>query len=749
VSTAFTAVIAVTAAHSLFGIGGRGLDAPIRDLGSSVVYILVALVIVFRTIWVRESRSAWIVIAAGISAYGTGNVVWSSWLEHVADPPIPSICDVLWLAFYPTSYVGVLLLARRQWRGLPAGVWLDGIVAGLGITTIGAAIVFEPVLASTSGRFFAVATNLAYPIADLGLAALIAAVLSLRGWRIDRAWMLLGAGFLTLTAADSIYLLGVANGSSAPSGIANLTYLVGVALIALGAWQPPERSALARTEHGSSLLVSGGFAVAAIGVLTYSRFAPIGTLPFALALLTVLASGVRIAFAFRDLRTYNEARRQAVTDDLTGLPNRRLFQRRLEETIARTGGGREGSAVLILGLNRFKDINDTLGYQSGDELLCQIGPRLGSILQPADTVARLGGDEFGVVLHKARNKAEALATAHGIHAVLEQPFQVQDLALRVEATVGIALFPANGETAVELLRHADVAMHEAKKSKTSSELYDLGRDTKSPRQLSLATELAQAIGGEEIEVYYQPQADANTHQILAVEALVRWRHPVLGLLQPLDFIPLAETTGLIRRLTGQVMDIALAQCATWRQAGFDVYVSINVSASDLLDADLPQHVAAALKRHGLPATALVIELTESSVLADPVRIHGVLTRLDQLGVGLSLDDFGTGFSSLAHLKTLPVDELKIDKSFVTRMTSNPADSAIVDATIGLARRLGKRIVAEGVEDHETWKSIATAGCHLVQGFVLSPPAQSKELETLLNQFETRIRPFTSPTATAA
>jgi EAL domain-containing protein (putative c-di-GMP-specific phosphodiesterase class I) len=233
-------------------------------------------------------------------------------------------------------------------------------------------------------------------------------------------------------------------------------------------------------------------------------------------------------------------------------------------------------------------------------------------------------------------------------------------------------------------------------------------------------------------VYYQPQADASTRQIRAVEALVRWRHPVLGLLQPRRFVPLAETTGVIRRLTTQVMDIALEQCAAWRQAGFDVTMSINVSASDILDADLPQRVATALDRHDVPAAALVIEVTESSVLGDPVRVHDVLASLDQLGVSLSLDDFGTGFSSLVHLKTLPFDEIKIDRSFVTTMTSNPADSAIVAATIGLAHRLGKRVVAEGIEDDETWRRITAAGCDLIQGFALSPPLRAKELEAVLN-----------------
>jgi len=489
--------------------------------------------------------------------------------------------------------------------------------------------------------------------------------------------------------------------------------------------------------------------LAAIGVLAYGRFEPVGTAPFALALLTLLAAGLRTAFAFHDLRTSNEARRSAVTDDLTGLPNRYLFQSRLAERLARTGARDHGSTVMVLDLKRFKDINNTLGHESGDELLRQIGPRLESFMHPADTLARLGGDEFGVILPTTATEHDAVVAADRIHAALEEPFRVQDLALHVEATVGIALFPTMGDSAVDLIRHAEIAMNDAKKSRATVRLYQPQQDTNSRHQLTLATELAQAIGGKEIELYFQPQADADTGRVVAVEALVRWRHPVLGLLQPAEFIPLAETAKLIRPLTGQVMDAALAQCAAWRADGLDLRVSVNVSASDLLDSDLPRRVAAALTRNGLPAATLVIELTESSVLADPLSIPNVLNDLHELGVGLSLDDFGTGFSSLAHVNSLPVDEIKIDQTFVSEMTSNPAASAIVETMIELARTLGKRIVAEGIEDHDTWQKLASKGCNLIQGYALSPPVPADALAALIRDLEQVRTPPTHTTVPTA
>ena len=263
------------------------------------------------------------------------------------------------------------------------------------------------------------------------------------------------------------------------------------------------------------------------------------------------------------------------------------------------------------------------------------------------------------------------------------------------------------------------------------------RDTHSRDRLALAAELERAVDSDEIELYFQPKADLGTGRIVGVEALARWQHPVHGLLLPEVFIPLAETTGLIRALTRKVMDLALTQCAAWRAAGLDLHVSVNFAVADLLDVDLPVQVAAALERHHLPPAALIVEVTESAVFTDPVRIRDVLVRLDRLGVGLSLDDFGTGFSSLGHLKSLPVGEIKIDRSFVAAMASNAADSAIVNTTIQLAHRLGKRVVAEGVEDQETWQLLAAAGCHLVQGYALSRPLPAAQLAPLLDELAAR------------
>jgi len=376
--TGMVVIVAAAAVHTLFRVGGSGLDVPVRDWASSAVYVLAAAIVVVRAVRVKKSRGAWIAIAVGTCLYASGNLVWAFWLQQLPNPPIPSISDAMWLSLYPASYLGIVLLARRQWRGLPAGVWLDGIVAGLGITAVGAAVVFEPVLRSLTGNRTVAAVELAYPTCDLLLAALVVGALALRGWRLDRSWALLGAGFLTLTVADSIYLLHVAHGATDASSVANLFYLSAVALIAFAAWQQPERSELPQTDGVTTLVMPVAFALAGLTLLGYDQFVRLNTLPVVLAMMTVLAALLRFLLAFRDLRSFNEARRQAVTDDLTELPNRRLFLRRLEEAIDHGAAAGVGMAVLIVDLDHFKELNDTLGHHSGDDLLRQIGPRFSS-----------------------------------------------------------------------------------------------------------------------------------------------------------------------------------------------------------------------------------------------------------------------------------------------------------------------------------------------------------------------------------
>jgi predicted signal transduction protein with EAL and GGDEF domain len=356
-----------------------------------------------------------------------------------------------------------------------------------------------------------------------------------------------------------------------------------------------------------------------------------------------------------------------------------------------------------------------------------IGPRIEQILRPSDSIARLGGDEFAVLISPHAGEAGLSDIAERILRALREPFEVKGLALRLTASIGIASYPDNGVDEEELLSRADFAMYQAKAAKRGYEFYARERDTNSRERLALAADLARALEGEEVEIYFQPKVDASSRRIEGAEALVRWRHPDGRLLLPTEFIATAEHAGLSRILTRRVLRLALDQLALWRAAGYDLHIAVNTTVADLLDMEFPGEVAFALAVRDLPADRLVLEVTESSVLCDPVRIGNVLAQLGELGIGLSLDDFGTGYSSLAHLRTLPVGEVKIDRSFVSRMISAPTDAAIVFATIQLAHKLSIRVVAEGVEDDQTLEALSELGCHQVQGYVISRPVPAAQL----------------------
>jgi diguanylate cyclase len=732
-ATALLIVIVVaTGAHAGLGIGGRAVEQPIRDWLTSAAYILVAIIVSWRAIRTKEARRSWVIFAFGISLYASGNVLWATWIEHLHSPPIPSISDAMWLSFYPAAYVGIVGLARLREQRAPTRVWLDSLVTALGTAAIGAAIVVRPVLASVSGGAAAVTTEMAYPVCDLLLAALIVGVLALRGWQLNRMWAMLGGGFLTLAAADCMYALQVAGGASAPSSTTNFVYEIGVVLLALAAWQSQGTLETDAVPSTATLGIPAAFTVGALGLLVYDHFSRLDPLALALALLTILAAFARTALAFGDVTALAETRRQALTDELTSLPNRRHFLRLVRAAITASRSTDSSVALMIVDLDHFKELNDTLGHEAGDQLLRQVGARLLHALRTSDMAARLGGDEFGVVLSDTRDPVSAALVADKILGAMREPFSIRGLNLRVTASIGIALFPEDAQNDEQLMQHADVAMYEAKSKQSGQACYARDRDYHSLERLTLAGELSRALENGEIEAHFQPKADARSHKVVGLEALARWRHPSRGLIGPGEFVAIAEQAGLGSALTRRMLDLALTQLKIWRESGLDIHVAVNTTMTDLQDTRFPAEIAAELAAHGVPPAALMLEVTENMVLADPVRVGDVLAQLGELGLGLSLDDFGTGYSSLTRLKALPVGEVKIDRSFVSNMTSDPVDTAIVQATIRLAHTIGMRVVAEGVEDEATWRLLATERCDLIQGYTLSKPLPAAELDALLH-----------------
>jgi len=415
-----------------------------------------------------------------------------------------------------------------------------------------------------------------------------------------------------------------------------------------------------------------------------------------------------------------EREEQALTDTLTGLPNRTRLAIRTADALEAEGP----VSLLLFDLDRFKEVNDTLGHHVGDRLLEVVATRLSAASRTDDTVARLGGDEFAVLL-PATDRPEAEAIAHRLLEAICAPLELEGLLVDVGASVGVASSPGDGTHLDVLLQHADVAMYDAKETGGGVELYDASRDGNSTGRLVMLGQLRRALTEGQLEVHYQPKADLCTGAVDGVEALVRWRHPQQGLIPPDEFIPLAESSGLIEGLTRYVIDAAVAQLALWREQGLHMKVAVNVSVRDLSGGKLTATVADSLDRHAVPARCLQLEMTEGSLFAESHRAATTLRHLDVLGISLSLDDFGTGYSSLEHLRRLPVQEIKVDKSFVNRMVADPRDRAIVRSVIDLAGGLGMRVVAEGVEDRQTWDLLRDMGCDSAQGWFLSraEPAQ--------------------------
>jgi len=427
-----------------------------------------------------------------------------------------------------------------------------------------------------------------------------------------------------------------------------------------------------------------------------------------------------------------ELERKALYDPLTGLPNRNLLQDRLQQVLAEARRETKPLALVVLGVDRLKEVNDILGHSNGDRVLCEVAERLKQALRETDAVARLGGDEFAILLPGAGMEHAALA-ARKIQKAMEPSLLLEDTPLDMEVSIGIAVYPDHGEEPTLLLQRADVAMRHTKYERSGFGIYDSRHDPYSLRRLRLLGELRRAIKQQELVLHYQPRIDVASGRTTGVEALVRWLHPEHGLIYPGEFVPLAEQTGLIRPLALWVLEETVRQCGRWHAAGLNLAVSINLSARNLLDPSLPDALAKMLAGCGVAPDHLTLEVTETAVMSQPDKAMEILTRLHGMGLGISIDDFGTGYSSLAYLKKLPVNELKIDRGFVSGMVEDENDAVIVRSTIDLAHNLGLKVVAEGVEEQKIMDLLMALGCDTVQGYYFSRALPNAELERWLRQ----------------
>jgi diguanylate cyclase (GGDEF)-like protein len=674
----------------------------------------------------RTRRLPLVLLLAAVSAWSLGSMaVNAASLEEQTHFPAPGE----WL--FLTSYLGmagylIMDVDRRQPR--PIRGWLDIAVICGATSCLASLLLVTPIRLASGTEGLSLLLALMYPLADMALAMVVLGQSLLLARTDRRKSVMLGAAFVLLACADSGFALQV----SAPTyhfGNTSIALWGGaLALLVAAACRPEERVMRAIPKAaGTRLLVSAG--AVALAVLTIR---PDDTLAFYTvppAVLTMAAVGARMVLALRDANRATEAFALSQTDDLTGLPNRRAVRSRLSAGLSDD----QPLALMLLDLDGFKEINDALGHHAGDVVLKFVAVRMQESIGADVMVARLGGDEFAILLETV-DQIELIETAHRLLGELARPIAVDGIEISPSGSIGITVVEDTDTDSGEVLRRADVAMYQAKSSRAGAALYDAHLDEFSRSRLQMAEELRKGIADRQIEVWYQPQVDATTMQVRGLEALVRWRHPTQGLLSPVAFLPAARRVGLMGLLSDSVACQAVRDLKRLLAAGLDLRVAINCAPPELLSQTFLPRLYTCLQEWDVPADRVVLEVTEDSFLADPQRAREILLELSGHGIGVSIDDYGTGFSSLTYLRNLPVQELKIDRSLIRDVSSDDRSRMIVASTIQLAHALDMRTVAEGVEDATDVTQLVALGVDRLQGYHIARPMPADEVETWVHDW---------------
>jgi diguanylate cyclase (GGDEF)-like protein len=626
--------------------------------------------------------------------------------------------------------VGLVLAVRQRMRGVRINVLIDGLAGALAGACV-AALVLAPLADRVWDGSWQSGVALGRPLLTSTLSAAAVGALSLLGTDHLARFGAWAAGTTVLAGAD----IAAAAWPAQPLW-AGVFPLLALALVAAGAHVATAEQEL-RLPGPRSLGVPATAATVAVATLAVAPQWSVTAVPSVLALVTLAVSTVRFVRVFLQLRELAAIREQALTDELTGIANRRALYLHLDGLLAPKDGEDHAEpefAVALIDLDHFKEVNDTLGHATGDALLKGVVGRFAAALEELETphlLARLGGDEFAVVLHEATTRNAALIVGEALAASLAEPLELPDTSLHAQASIGLAAAPLHGRTRGELLFAADAAMYAAKTSGDSVRFHAPKVDEKT-QQLGVAEDLYQALERHELFVEYQPVRTVGG-ELVGVEALVRWQHPERGRLEPGDFLEAAERYRLTGAIAERVLDIALGDLACWRAEGVPLTLTVNLSIADLRDEAIVSTVANALLAHRLPAKVLTLDIGEAGLAADLDRVKGVVTALHDLGVRLSLDDYGTGGTSLTALMALPLDAIKIDRRFVRDAAINPRLGGIVRATVDLTHALGLGVVAEGVEDRTALELLAGLGCDLVQGWHVGRPMDAMGIERLLAQ----------------
>ena len=677
-------------------------------------------------------RAAWGAMAIGIGLNTIANLVYIFHDRSLNPVPSPTSSDLAYLLSDLAFIAGVAMMTQASFgRGL-LSLRLDGVVAGLATAAAAAMLWFERLL-TVSGHPWPVVIKLADPTSDLVLLMLIVAGLAPRRYRVTWSTGLLTLGVLWFVVGDAIYLNQTASHTFAQGRPVGGSWVIAIWLMGLAAWGREDRRSLPRRSSGVAppgfALVPIVFGFLSLAVLAVSLGRDDASAASNLALGALGAVIIRMAMTLRELRGGAENFRDARTDQLTALQNRRAFLEDAELKM-QTAGDSEHVGVMLVDLDGFKEINDSLGHHCGDELLRIVATRFQGKIADRGSVARLGGDEFASACIVGSCQ-ELVVVARELAETLFDPISLDGVTVRVGASIGVAISPDHGSTHSALLRSADVAMYEAKRSRSIVCVYHADHDLNSRERLELIDELRTAIDMRSLTLHYQPTLSLHTETIVGVEALVRWHHPRQGLLQPDDFVPLAERVGLIPQLTRAVLEMAIAEAARLDERGHSLQMSVNISRYDLVDEDLPAFIDDLLEKYGVPHRRLTLEVTESCIGADPERARRSIDELRARGIRISIDDFGVGYSSMSQLLQLPIDELKIDKSFVLALDEDDRARAIISSTVELARALKLVVVAEGAEKTSNLNALAYLGVDIAQGFFIARPLTSVQLDAFL------------------
>jgi diguanylate cyclase len=678
----------------------------------------------------RPGSAVPILLGVALACWSLGDVVLTVASLGGATPPSPSAADALYLLYFPLSYVAIVLLVRGETIRLSSPSWLDGAVAGMGAGAVCAAFAFGAIVHAAHASALAAAVNLAYPVCDVLLLLLIVGGTAVMSGQRKIPWLLISAGFVINVFGDTSNLLHNSLGASHVGTIVDgIAWPTSMLLISMAMWLRRGLLDPLAVRKSPGFLLPGVAASAGLTVLFIATLRPVNAVATALATATLLLVVLRTILSMRGVRAQSNVRYgQSITDPLTGLPNRRRLFQVLDGYFAQPLAERPHLAFLFIDLNGFKRLNDSFGHPVGDRILKLVSARLERSLGPSDLLARLGGDEFAALLVGA-GADEAAAVADRLAASLDEPFQLDAVSAAIGASIGIATAPTDAGDGSGLMRCADAAMYRAKLQSTRSATYEPALE-RGGNKLQLADELSAAIDADELVLYYQHQLDLRNNTVTTVEALVRWRHPKHGLIPPAEFLPVADQAGLMDRLSRWVLEQALAQCAAWRSAGREVRISVNVTVGDLVNPAFPAMIEELLSHERLGAAWLMLEITETSIIDEFERARQAVEKLRDLGVKVSIDDFGAGFTSLAYLNELSVAEMKLDRRFIQPLAGGvrTRDAELVRATIELGHALGLDVVAEGVEDDDTLDLLRELGCDIAQGYGIRRPAPAAEID---------------------